>query len=386
MSILFEYSNLTWPEVAALERDTPLVIPLEGNYPLKEVGSMLARPERVGFLPAIPYGWHGSGLEVPALLLDTLLDNLLSSLRDQGFTHVYVLSPPGTGLTLPGLIALQPNNSHTTKNLWPLPGEAHNKVVIIPTGQTEQHGHHLPLSVDTLLIEAVCQGTVNAVPEKALSLPVFPYGVSTHATSFAGTLNCGGRAFEDFWLAILDELVQRGFETFYLLSGHGGNCSFLTNVVKYAGERHKHIFCATAWLYLSGPKGLAALQQKRCSPIGGMGHACELETALMLHLRPDLVHMNRVIDETDFISTPSYYMDWVEGGALIANPPWEDDTVTGAYGAGSLADAENGRFWLTVAIKEKVDHVNEILEQHHRRSQKRRAGVNTGNSKPGVGD
>jgi creatinine amidohydrolase len=98
-----------------------------------------------------------------------------------------------------------------------------------------------------------------------------------------------------------------------------------------------------------------------------MGHAGELETALMQHLRPDLVHMERVVDETDFITTPSYYMDWVEGGSLIANPPWADDSATGAYGAGSLALAENGRLWLEAAIAEKIDHVAEIHEQQRRR-------------------
>jgi len=44
-----------------------------------------------------------------------------------------------------------------------------------------------------------------------------------------------------------------------------------------------------------------------------MGHACELETSYMLHLQPDLCHMERVVDEIDFIATPSYYMDWIEG-------------------------------------------------------------------------
>jgi creatinine amidohydrolase/Fe(II)-dependent formamide hydrolase-like protein len=81
--------------------------------------------------------------------------------------------------------------------------------------------------------------------------------------------------------------------------------------------------------------------------------------------------MDRVVDETEFISTPSYYQDWVEGGALIANPPWSDDTETGAYGAGSLGTAEKGEIWLHDAIEEKVDQVNEIIEQHQRRSAKR---------------
>ncbi|MCB8924281.1 MAG: creatininase family protein [Ardenticatenaceae bacterium] len=50
--------------------------------------------------------------------------------------------------------------------------------------------------------------------------------VSTHRQAFAGTLNVQGRAFEDFWLAVVDGLVGRGFDRFYLMSGHGGNCSF----------------------------------------------------------------------------------------------------------------------------------------------------------------
>jgi creatinine amidohydrolase len=252
--------------------------------------------------------------------------------------------------------------------------EEREKVVIIPIGHTEQHGHHLPMATDTVLIEAISRGVVAAVPAQAVSLPVFPYGVSTHRASFAGTLNSGGRTFEDFWLGVLDLLVNRGFTRFYLLSGHGGNCSFLVNIVKYAGERHPAIFCATAWLYLSGPAGVAALQQHRRSSIGGMGHAGELETALMLHLRPDLVQMERAIDETDFIATPSYYMDWVEGGTLVANPPWADDSASGAYGAGSLATAENGEVWLAAAIAEKVEHVAEIHEQYRRRLARRKEG------------
>jgi creatinine amidohydrolase len=201
-----------------------------------------------------------------------------------------------------------------------------------------------------------------------------PYGVSTHRQAFAGTLNAGGRAFEDFWLGVIDALAGRGFDRMYLLSGHGGNCSFLVNVVKYAGERHRRIFCATAWLYLSGPQGIAALESRRRSAIGGMGHACELETALILHLQPEQVHIERVVDETDFVATPAYYMDWVEGGALVANPPWDDDTKTGAYGSGSLATAENGKFWLEAAVAEKVSHVSEIHIQHARREARRDSG------------
>jgi creatinine amidohydrolase len=155
------------------------------------------------------------------------------------------------------------------------------------------------------------------------------------------------------------------------MSGHGGNSSFLVNVVKYAGEKYPNIFCATAFLYLSGPKGVAALEAARQSPLGGMGHACELETSIVMHLRPELIHIERAADEMDFITTPSYGMDWIEGGALTANPPWEDDTRSGGYGAGSLGTPEKGEFWLKAAIEEKVDHITEIQEQYRRRRERR---------------
>jgi creatinine amidohydrolase len=367
MPDFFYFEELTWPEVAALPRETPLLLPLGS---IAEPGSIPALAETiqpVGILPAIPFGWLGSGLEVQAQFFIPLLRNLVGNLMEDGFTSVHILAPAGLDLG-PDIPTVQMPSSP----VHPLFHQAdRDKVVLLPIGHTEQHGYHGPLSTDTRIIEAIAQGTAQAVPEQAFSLPVFPYGVSTHRRSFPGTFNVGGRAFEDFWLAVVDTLVGRGFTRFYLMSGHGGNSSFLVNVVKYAGEKYPHIFCATAFLYLSGSQGVAALEAKRQSKLGGMGHACELETSLMLHLRPELIHLERAVDETDFITTPNYYMDWIEGGALTANPPWEDDTRTGAYGAGSLGTAEKGRYWLDAAIKEKVEHVAEIHEQYLRRRERR---------------
>jgi len=362
----FRFDEMTWPEIAALPRDTPLFLSL-GNVEYAFLPTELQIPQTIGLLPAIPFGWPGSGLDVPAQIFEAVVRNLVSNLLEDGFTNIHVLVPQGVHLDrdipqlpLPGSFPRLPGFS----------AQDSGKVLIAPIGHTEQHGYHAPLCTDTLIIEAIGQGTAQAVPGQAVCLPVFPYGVSTHRRSFPGTFNVGGRAFEDFWLAVVDTLVMCGFRRFYLMSGHGGNSSFLVNVVKYAGEKYPHIFCATAFLYLSGPQGVAALEAKRQSGTGGMGHACELETSLVLHLRPDLVHLEQAVDETDFISTPSYYMDWIEGGTLTANPPWEDDTRTGAYGAGSLGTAEKGKYWLDAAIAEKSRPRGEIQEQYRRRSER----------------
>ncbi len=378
MTEFFAYDELTWPEVADLPRDLPLILPLGTGYRLDQLAQSLGNPTKIGMLPAFPFGWQGSGLEVPRIVLGRYAGNLVGSLREDGFTRAYLLTPPGEGgnpyFVLPGAdlqLALEPENAGFA--LLP-PDSERGKVILLPIGHTEQHGFHLPLSVDTHIIGAIARGTARKAADQAFALPVMPYGVSTHRRSFAGTLSAGGRSFEDFWVAVIDVLVSRGFDRFYLMSGHGGNMSFLVNVVKYAGEQHRRIFCATAFLHTAGKIGAAALEKYRTSPIGGMGHAGELETSYMLHLRPDLCHMERVVDETDFIATPEYYMDWIEGGSLIANPPWDDDTRTGPYGAGSHATAEKGRLWLEAAIEEKVEHVEEIHEQHERREARRNAG------------
>ena len=375
------YDELTWDVVADLPRDTPLVLPLGSGYDLDLLADQLSHPTRIGLLPAFPFGWRGSGLEVPDALFTQYIANLLDSLRDDGFSKVYCLAPQGID---PQSAFIMLNNSasvlrlplksaYSPKTFLP-PDSERGKVILLPIGHTEQHGFHLPLMVDTVIIDAIAKGTTAQVPTRSFAVPVMPYGVSTHRSSFAATLNAGGRAFEDFWVAVIDVLVARGFDRFYLMSGHGGNSSFLVNVVKYVGERHRRIFCATAFLHTSGSIGAAALDKYRTSKIGGMGHAGELETSYMLHLRPELCQMERVVDETDFVSTPDYYMDWIEGGALVANPPWDDDSKTGAYGAGSHGTAEKGRFWLEAAIQEKVDHVEQIYEQHERREKRRNAG------------
>ncbi len=369
------YADLTWPEVAALPRDLPLLIPLgHEDYDLPRVARRL-KSDNVATLPAIPYGFPQANdlgaLAVGAGLLRRVLLGVVRELNAQGFRRVFFLDGHGVARRLGhgGLHFLRTafRAAGADDRTWRWPADLAERVVVVSTGHTEQHGLHLPLDTDTCIVAAIAAGVGAAAPDRVLCLPAWPYGVSTHTRQYPGTLNLGGRTFEDFFLAVVGKLARLGARAVLFSNGHGGNHSFLVNVVKWAGERWPQTFTATEWLHTTGP----ALDRYRQSETGGMGHGCELETSYMLHLRPASVHLEQGRRETDFIGTPEYFMDWSEGGRLIANPPWTDDTVSGVYGDPTLATAEKGRLWLEAAVAEKVDSVNEILEQRRRREARR---------------
>jgi creatinine amidohydrolase len=289
-------------------------------------------------------------------------------LHRQGFERVDYLDAHGVGRRLrDASLRFVSTRAVEDRAAAAWPKDLAARVIVITTGHTEQHGLHLPTGTDTIIAQAIADGLGEAAPGDVVCLPAWPYGVSTHTRQFPGTLSIGGRVLEDFFLGILARLVAMGTEMVLFSNAHGGNHSFLVNIVKHAGERWPHVFTATEYLHTTGPE----LEQLRQSGRGGMGHGCELETSYLLHLRPDLVDMSRAVAETDFVSTPNYYMDWIEGGRLIANPPWSDDTRTGIYGDATLATAEKGRLWLAAAVREKLESIAEVREQHARRKARR---------------
>lgn len=366
---IIHYDELTWPEVADLPRDLPLVLPLGEGYDPNQIAAKIGVDD-ICLLPALPYGWQGSVAAVSEPTLQRVVAGIFSGPTEEKFSRFVMVHAGTENLASPAIQQIRLERSPDAGEPDPLAATP-QRVILIPCGHTEQHGYHLPMSTDTIIIGAIARGTVDAIPDEAEMLPTLPYGVSMYRSSFAGTMNLGWRVFEDFLIEVADGLVERGVDRLYFMSGHGGNCSFLNDVVKISGDRHRHIFAATTWLHTSGLLGAPAIEQYRKSKRGGMGHACELETAYLLHLRPDLCRMDRVVDEIEFISTPNYYMDWNEGGALNITAQWEDDTITGAYGAGSVATVENGERWLNVAVEEKIAHVREIHEQARRRLEKR---------------
>jgi creatinine amidohydrolase len=127
-------------------------------------------------------------------------------------------------------------------------------------------------------------------------LPAIPYGFRRADDDWLGKLAVGPGLLRRVLLGVQRELEAQRF----------GRVVFL-NVVKYAGERWPGVFTATEFLYLSGAEGAAALQKYRQSPRGGMGHGGELETSLILHLRPELVLMDKATVELDFVHAQLLY-------------------------------------------------------------------------------
>jgi mycofactocin precursor peptide peptidase len=138
-------------------------------------------------------------------------------------------------------------------------------LVLVPLGSTEQHGPHLPFTVDTTIAAAVAARAAERLD--AVLAPALPYGSSGEHQDFAGTLSIGRDALR----LLLVELV-RSARTWaarvVLVTGHGGNAPVLSEVVPtLRAEGHD-----VAWL--------------ACGVPGGDAHAGRTETALMLHLDP----------------------------------------------------------------------------------------------------
>jgi creatinine amidohydrolase len=148
--------------------------------------------------------------------------------------------------------------------------------VFVPFGSTEQHGPHLPFATDTIVAEAVANGlVVDAFPD-ALVLPAMPVGASGEHQDFPGTSSLGTTALR-FVIIELVRSIATWAGSITLVNGHGGNRDALSAAVpQLRSEGH-----TVAWV----PCGVAS----------GDAHAGRTETSLMLHLRPELVDLDRAV-------------------------------------------------------------------------------------------
>jgi len=164
-----------------------------------------------------------------------------------------------------------------------------DRLVIVPCGSTEAHGPHLPLDVDTHQADAVA--TLLAGRVEAVVAPVLPYGYAEMWMGFAGTITLTPETFEQVLVEIGRSLVRHGFRRIMLLNGHRPNGT----AVDVAARRIADEAPPGSGLQISAlsywEPSAEELHAARRSALGGMGHACELETSVQLATRPHLVRM-----------------------------------------------------------------------------------------------
>jgi creatinine amidohydrolase len=161
-----------------------------------------------------------------------------------------------------------------------------NIPVVLTIAAIEQHGPHLPLATDRLIGEHMANTLHQAMPGEVLILPVVSVGCSTHHMDFAGSLTLTHNTFLHQVGDIIGSVIHHGFRKIILLNSHGGNLGAGQVLVEQLGYQHPQadVVMATWWRIAA-----EALEKITESGFGGVGHACEFETSLMMLIAPDLV-------------------------------------------------------------------------------------------------
>ena len=216
-------------------------------------------------------------------------------------------------------------------------------IVVLPTAAFEQHGHHLPLTTDVDITTAIADRLEQRAPDRLLLLPTLWPGMSTHHMHFPGTMDVPQANYIDLVTDLGKSIAAMGATKCFILNGHGGNDTPLRAVLrelKSAVPRTRFAF-ASYWT-------LAAQQIKavRESELGGLGHACEMETSLMLHLRPDRVKMGLAKRDGPTHTDPYRKADMQYGRPVFFVNEFHEVSKTGVVGHPDLATAEKGKRFL----------------------------------------
>ena len=237
-----------------------------------------------------------------------------------------------------------------------------NLIALVPLGSIEQHSRHLPLSVDTDVITELAQRVEKERPERVVLLPTLWLGHSPHHRFFA-CLSLDVRTYMDVIIGLCDSLVLPGFRKILFLNGHGGNeiaakAALREVKSKYEGNPDLKIGFASYWAL-----GQHTVQEVRESPLGGVGHACEMETSLMLHLKPDSVDMSRAQTGGPFGTEDRYrLLDAQFGRPVYFVDEFSEVSENGAIGQPELGTAEKGKKFLDGFTREVIEFIDEFAK------------------------
>ena len=238
-------------------------------------------------------------------------------------------------------------------------------IAVLPVAAIEQHGPHLPLNVDTTLVEGVIAAALPQLPADlpVLFLPTQAIGLSPEHAAFAGTLTLKAETVIRLWTELAESVAATGVKKIVLLNSHGGQVGLLDVVARDLRARLSLLVYSVNWFNLplldergASVSGLFSAEEHRFGI-----HAGEIETSMMLALKPDQVDMAKA---QNFRSTAQDRAEKfsILGDGKSAKLAWQmqDYNPHGAVGNAAAATADKGRAVLHAAGSSLAELLAEI--------------------------
>lgn len=242
---------------------------------------------------------------------------------------------------------------------------AHDPVVVLPIGTTEQHGPHLPVMTDYLTAGRIAEAAVRQLAEGAGAGPVpalvmhpVPYSFNEHHMDYPGTIAIDAHTIIDYLFCIGRSVAHHGFRHLVIFNGHGSNAPFIDVAARMVNNHTEAICAALSWWSLLQPEDLAWRESEYP---GGFSHGCEAETSLILHLQGDLVDMGKAVKTMDTVQRSEHiFWDLQKGGPVFFQEFFSRNSPTGVQGDPTLATAEKGRILAEAATKHLANFLVEF--------------------------
>ncbi len=234
---------------------------------------------------------------------------------------------------------------------------ARTTLVLAPFGATEQHSLHLPVQTDTLIATELASRLDAACGARLLVLPTQWLGFSPHHMDFAGTVTASSQTYIKLVVETLDSIARAGFRKFLLLNAHGGNTAILQVALAEFHEKQPDALAALVTYWNVAAEEINSLRE---SGAGGMGHACELETSLIMAAQPTLVRTAKMA--RDGAAPPSQFLwkDMLKPGSVTVWKNFAEFTEHGGSGDPSTASAEKGERFFAAIVSRLRQVVDEI--------------------------
>jgi creatinine amidohydrolase len=227
-------------------------------------------------------------------------------------------------------------------------GDAAKTIAVLPVAATEQHGPHLPLSVDTVLVDGVVAAALPHLASelKVLFLPTQAIGLSPEHARFPGTLTLKSETVIRLWTEIAESVAAVGIRKLLLFNSHGGQVGVMDIVARDLRARLDLLVYSASWfnLPLQGAQGhdvnaLFGADEHRFGI-----HAGAIETSMMLALQPEQVSMAKARDFHSSAQDRAQKFA-ILGNAKSAKLGWQiqDYNAAGAVGNAAAASADKGR-------------------------------------------